>query len=596
MNTSYLAEEQSAKELTFKDLFLKLWPYLRIYPRQITLILFLVLTYSAMGRALPFLFGYAVDEGINKSNIQLVYWVAAGFLAFEILRSFVAFFRSYVIQRYGNRVLWDIREKLVSHVQSLPAPYYDKNASGRIVTRVTNDVYSLGELFTQGMTSIFVALIEMGSIIFALLMVSALMTGAVLLCVPFLLWICVWLSKKIRVRFGAAKRQVSMMNALTAESINGMKVLQLYNQTGDVRGHFNSISKEYKNLNLATIRLFAALWPTIEAFNVTTIAISLLVGAAFANTLDLSAGELSAFVLLVQSFFRPLRMILEKYNQLQNSLASADRVFQMFEVNPESISGEPIVGRVKGRIEFRNVSFRYGPDSQWALKNFSIIIQPGESVALIGRTGSGKSTVVSLLQRLYKPQEGQIFVDGVDISTLAVRDLRRRVGVVQQDNFIFRGSLGENINMSNDSITKEQIEWAARQSHCTKPLDFKIEERGANLSVGERQLIAFGRVLAFDPNILVLDEATANIDSVHERLIQQATARATEGRTSLIIAHRLSTIMHCDRIVLLNRGEIMEEGSHAALMERKGRYFELFTSHKLESLDKAEGRELTSFN
>lgn len=591
---AFLIEDNVAHELTFRRLFKRLWPFLKAYPSRIALALTLVLCFTLVGRALPMLFGYAVDHGIKERDWNVIYWVAGIFFVCELLRAGLAFLQSLTIQRVGTFVLYDIRERLLRHVQNLPATFFDKTSSGRVMTRVTNDVHSLGELFSQGFTAIFINVVEIVSIVVALLVVSPALTLVVALMLPPLIYACDRISRLIRIKFGAAKRRLAMINAFTAESINGMKVLQLFDQGKPSREHFDRISGEYKDLQLQTVRLFATLWPVVEAFNVGTIAITLLVGGAFRANLDLSAGQLAAYVLLVQGFFRPLRGILEKYNQLQNSLASADRVFQIFDVPVEKTDGKILNERLAGAIEFKNMTFTYPGQPRPAAKSIDLKIRAGESVALVGRTGSGKTTLISLVQRLYDPQEGQILIDGVPLSEISPGSLRRRVGVVQQDNFMFRGTIGENISLMNPGITPEQIRLAAERAHCQRllslhegGLDAMVEERGANLSAGERQLIAFARVLAFDPDILILDEATANIDSVHERLIQEATHQAMNGRTSLIIAHRLSTVLHCDRIVLLNQAEIVEQGSHQELMAARGRYWKLYTSQELGEAIKA---------
>ena len=314
MKKSFLIEDNVAHELTFRRLFMRLIPFLRAYPWRIGAALALVLGYTLVGRALPMLFGYSVDHGIKQGNWQVIYWVAAIFAICEILRAGIAFAQSLTIQRLGNLVLYDIRERLLRHVQRLSASFFDKTSSGRVMTRVTNDVHSLGELFSQGFTAIFVGIVEITSIVVALLIVSPWLTLVVALLLPPLIWACDRLSRIIRVKFGAAKRRLAMINAFTAESIMGMKVLQLFDQGQPSRENFNRLSGEYKDLQLQTVRLFATLWPIVEAFNVGTIAITLLVGAGFREQLSLSPGQLAAYVLLVQGFFRPLRGILEKYN------------------------------------------------------------------------------------------------------------------------------------------------------------------------------------------------------------------------------------------------------------------------------------------
>lgn len=582
---SYFNEDSITKELSFRRLFLKIWPYLWAYKAHVVGIVIIVLLFVLVGRLLPFLFGQVIDEVIGQQRIHLLYYIAAAYLILEVLRSAFAFAQSYFMQKLGNKALYEIREQQINHVQKLPIPYFDKNPTGRTVTRVTNDISSLGELFSQGFTAIFVNSLEIVSILIALSFISIKLTLATICLAPVLIWISLFISRKIRYYFKEAKRKLATINAYTAENIGGMKVLQLFDRTQESRSYFKNISQDYRSLQLKTVGLFALLWPILEGFNVVTVATALFFGAMFLNSLGLSIGELTAFILLLQGFFRPLRIILERYNQLQNSLASADRVFQILEETPEPTNGQqlPPTAKLQGHIQIKNLSFQYSPDGPYVLKNINLEILPGENIALVGRTGSGKTTLISLLQQLYPYQKGEILVDGYELKRLSPESLRPRIGVVQQDNFIFKGTIESNISLNNPNISQSQVEWAAQLAHCHNllkthrgGLQAKVEERGANLSVGERQLIAFARVLAFDPDILILDEATANIDSVNEQHIQKATETVTQGRTSLVIAHRLSTILNCDRIVLMDQGQILEIGSHNQLMALQGRYAELF--------------------
>ncbi len=579
----FFTEDNVAMELTFKKLALKMWPYLWRHKSKVIWSLILVSLFVAVGRMLPFLFGYAIDEGITHKNTDIIWKVAIGYLVLESARSVLAFWQSNYIQKFGNLVLFELRERLISHVQRLPVNYFEKNPSGRTVTRVTNDVYALGELFSQGIAAIFVNALEMISIFVALALISWQMTGITLLILPPLFVVCVWLSRRIRIQFGATKRKLSMINSFSAESFSGMKILQLFNRVGETKSFFDQLSEEYRTLQLTTVKLFATLWPVVEAFNLFTLAVALFAGSYFLNQGAISMGELIAYLTLLQGFFKPVKTILERYNQLQNSLASADRVFQMFDEVPENTEGRGFdEARLKGRIEFKNLNFRYTEKSPYVLKNINLTIEPGMSVALVGRTGSGKTTTVSLLQKFYDVEEGDITIDGISLKEVAPRSLRPRIGVVQQDGFVFSGSIYNNISLFDPKISRERALWAADQAQCHEilrkhgGLDGHVQERGSNLSAGERQLLAFARVLAFNPDILILDEATANIDSVSERAIQRATEIVTQDRTSLIIAHRLSTILHSDLIVVLSHGEIVEAGRHEELLRQQGVYHELY--------------------
>ncbi|MCB0340726.1 MAG: ABC transporter ATP-binding protein [Bdellovibrionales bacterium] len=560
----------------------RLWPYIKRHKGLASVSLVSVILFAATGRAIPLVFGFAIDKGITQKNLNLVYYAAGAYLILELSRSGFAFCKDYFIARLGNRVLFQVREDLIRHVQNLPARFFDQTPVGRIITRVTNDVVSLQDFFHDGVNSMFVMSLELLTILVALAYISLPLTLIIILTLPPALWMSLKISRQLRADFREAKSKLSTINAFTAESLNGMKILQLYNRAPHTREKFAGYSEEYRALQMKTVRGFAKLWPILSYFDALTVALSLFFGAIFFTRSQITIGELSAFLLLAQSFFKPVRAILERFNQFQNSLASADRIFALIDEPEEILEGQRFATTpLKGEVEFKNLTFKYDKESRPVLKNINLKIAPGESVALVGRTGSGKSTMVSLLQKLYNFEDGDILVDGQSLSKLSTQELRQRIGVVRQDHFLIRGTIRDNISLYNEEISNDAIFEAALKANCDDliqrsghGLDTLVEERGANLSVGEKQLISFARVLAYNPDILILDEATANIDSHSEQLIQEATIEATKGRTSIIIAHRLSTILHCDRIVVLHDGEIVEMGSHQKLMETKGKYWE----------------------
>lgn len=595
MSSGFLTEDNVALELTFKKLFSKLWPFLWHHKPKVIKAIAYVLAFVLVGRFLPYLFGKAVDIGIKEGQLQWLFYIAAGYFLIESIRMVLAFVQSRFIQNLGNTVLFEIREKMITHVQRLPARYFDQNPSGRTVTRVTNDVFALGEIFSQGFAAIFVNLIEILSIFVTLALISWQMTSVIMLIMPLLLVCCWYISHRIRFQFGASKRKLATINAYSAEALGGMKILQTFNKVDDAKNQFDALSLEYRVLQFKTVKLFATLWPVVEGFKVFTLAVALYFGAWLHTNSGMTLGQLTAYILLLQSFFNPLKTILERYNQLQNSLASADRVFQIFDEPTEPQGGLPVAeGRLKGKIEFRNLNFRYSNNGPYVLKDINLQIEPGMSVALVGRTGSGKTSIISLLQKLYPYNEGEILIDGISLNEIASHSLRPRVGVVQQDGFVFSGTLISNITLDNSTVTRERAAWAAEQAQCLDiierhegGLDSVVQERGLNLSAGERQLLAFARVLAFDPDILILDEATANIDSISERKIQTATNVVTRGRTSIIIAHRLSTILRCDLIVVLDAGRIVEAGKHDQLLLANGKYAQLYQSQFVQNVANA---------
>ncbi|MCM2282585.1 MAG: ABC transporter ATP-binding protein/permease [Bdellovibrionaceae bacterium] len=583
---SAYSEDQVKVKITLGELLLRLWPYFMRQKASFTLVILAVVGLAITGRLIPTVFGHAIDEGILKNRTDVLLGMALVYIALEVFKAFMMFTHSYLFSKVGNRVLFEIRDELITHTQSLPVPFFDKNPTGRIVTRVTNDVVALGELFTQGIIHMISNFFSMMAIVVAMYLISPKMATITLLIAPPLLYIGFRLSQRIREVLRESKKKLAAINSFVAENISGMRILQLYLRVTRNRGRFDTLSREYQTLQLRQVRLYALLWPTVNFFNAVSLGVALWYGGVLTAQNAISTGAMIAFILHVQDFIHPLKVILEKYQLFQNSLSGAERIFTLLEEAQEDASGEPLgEARLQGKIEYRDVSFRYSEHLPTVLENVNLEIRPGQSVALVGRTGSGKSTMIALLQRLYDVRHGEIRIDGRPLASIRRADLRQRIGIVQQDTFMFRGTIADNIGLGDPRITRERIAWAAEQACCSDllkrhpdGLDAKVEERGANLSFGERQLITFARILAFDPDILILDEATANIDSQSEALIQEATRHVTRGRTSIIIAHRISTILECDLIVTMDKGRIVESGRHSELIARTGAYFQLCQS------------------
>ncbi|HEX7672939.1 MAG TPA: ABC transporter ATP-binding protein [Bdellovibrio sp.] len=582
MSDNFMNEDLVKTTVTYPVLFKRLWPYARKEKFLLFSAIFAVAGGAAVARIIPSLIGYAIDHGVKEHNYQIFTQVALVYLALEICRSSFSFANVFLFQLFGNRMLFHLREDLMSHVQRLPLQFFNKTPTGRIVTRLTNDVASLGELFTDGVISVFTQFVIICSVVVALALISWKLTLVSLVLAPFFIWGSFYLSNKIRDILREQKQKLSIINAFLAENLNGIRVVQLYNRVRRNRDKFKALSVDYRETNMRSIKSYALMQPIMNLFNAVTITSALYFGGFLSAQNSIAIGSLVAFLMNIQDFIPPLREILEKYQQFQNSLTSAERIFTLMDESKEfeldSLQSHHVVS---GDIEIRNLSFRYEPHLPLVLKNVNLHFKAGESIALVGRTGSGKSTFISLLQRFYDAPEKTIFVDGVPIERTAREEIRHHVGVVQQDNFIFRGTVRDNIGLGDPKISDEQIRIACEKTGYLSLLErtgrnllSPVDERGANLSVGERQLIAFARILAFNPDILILDEATANIDSESEHIIQTATKEITKGRTSIIIAHRLSTIQQCDRIVVLNQGEVAEVGSHEELMKAQGMYYQ----------------------
>lgn len=582
MDKQFMSEDLIKTKVTYPELFRRLWPYARKEKLLLILAIFAVAGVATVSRIIPSLIGYAIDNGVMKKDASVFTHVAYFYLILEVTRSLLSFSHAYLFQLFGNRLLYHLREDLMAHVQRLPLQFFNKTPTGRVVTRLTNDVMSLGELFTDGVISVFVQFVLIISVVVALAVISWKLTAICLFLSPVFISASIYLSNKIRVILHEQKKKLSVINSFLAENLNGIKVVQLYNRVNRNRIQFAHLSDDYRDTNMRSIYAYALMQPLMNVFNAVTLTLALYFGGVLSSENAIAIGSLVAFLMNIQDFIPPLREILEKYQQFQNSLTSAERIFTLLDEAPEAeVENLISPAHLSGRIAIQNLNFRYEENLPLVLKNINLQIRAGESVALVGRTGSGKSTFISLLQRFYDAPEKTISIDEIPLENIPRPLVRQHVGVVQQDNFIFRGTIRENINLGDPSISEEEIRqacvktgYASLLARTGRDLNSEVTERGSNLSVGERQLIAFARILAFNPDVLILDEATANIDSESEYIIQQATREVTRHRTSIIIAHRLSTIEQCDRIVVLNQGEIVEIGNHQELMAARGLYYQ----------------------
>lgn len=513
------------------------------------------------------------------------------YLGLEIARELFYFLNIYLFQRLGNRMLYYIREDLVKHVMRLPVSYFNKNPAGRIVTRITNDVNTLAELFNDGVVAIFTNLIILVSIVIAMSFINFKLTIYTLFLTPIFVFFAIRITERIRHILGEMKKKMAAINSFVAENLSGIRIVQLYNLQSKHLKRFRELTMAYKVLNLSSIRHYAFLHPMLHLFSSITVAIALFKGGLMTNESTLQVGALIAFFLHVQDFIMPLRDSIEKFQQFQNSLTSAERLLTILDEPTEDYRARDSNLAIEGQVEFRKLSFKYEPQLDLVLKNINLKINQGTRVALVGRTGSGKTTFISLMQRFYSAPPSSLFIDEQPIEDYDLQELRRHIGVVQQDPFLFRATISDNISLFDPEVSLARIQMAADivglsslLEKSGRNLSFNIEERGANLSVGERQLVSLARIIAFNPQILILDEATANVDSETELLVQKATQQVTKGRTSFIIAHRLSTIRDCDLILVLDKGELTEQGTHTELMLRKGTYYQMANTQFQEQI------------
>jgi ATP-binding cassette subfamily B multidrug efflux pump len=570
-------------KVTYAEMFKRLWPYTRRHPWMFAIVMLIILVLTGISRLIPFVIGYAIDHGVVAKDISIFKMMALVYLGLEISRTILSFGQTYLFQILGNRVLYYLREDLIRHTQALPLQYFNKTPTGRTVTRIANDVSALGDLFTDGVINIFINAISILSIVIAMALISWKLTIATLIFSPLFIGAAIFLSNRIQHILREQKKKLSNINSFLAENLNGIKVVQLYNRVPKNLRVFQGLSDEYRDSNMQSVKAYATMFPIMNIFTGVIITSALYFGGWISLEGGLTIGAVVTFLMNSQDFMPPLRDILDKYQQFQNSLTSAERIFTLLDEPTETeTAGAKDLKSLRGEIEIKDLNFKYEDHLPIVLRDINLKINAGESVAVVGRTGSGKSTFISLLQRFYEAPARTVFIDGIPLEEITRHSIRSHIGVVQQDNFIFRGTIAENVHLGDPTLTSSQVEKALAQTgyldllrRTGRDLNSPVEERGANLSVGERQLIAFARILAFDPDILILDEATANIDSESELILQKATQEVMKSRTSIIIAHRLSTVRECNRIIVLRDGSIMEVGSHNELMKQKGLYYQL---------------------
>ncbi|MES1241117.1 MAG: ABC transporter ATP-binding protein [Acidobacteriota bacterium] len=541
-------------------------------------------------------------RGIEPASVatQGLTAVAVIYLVALVLTFVTLYAEGYVMQLMGQYIMNDLRRQVFGHLQRLPISYFDRNPIGRLVTRVTTDVDALNEMFSAGIVAILGDILLLAGIVGVLFWLDWRLAVVAFSIVPLLLGLTSWFKARVRDSFREVRVKIAKINAFLQEHITGMPVVQLFNREARAYADFEEINQAHRDANVRGIFYYAVFYPGVELITALGIGLILWYGGGRVIAGITSIGALIAFLQYAQRFYQPLADLSEKYNILQGAMAASERIFRLIDtpetiVSPAGAYSPDTPGRVLGEIEFDRVRFSY-KEGEPVLKGISFQVRPGETLAVVGHTGAGKSTLANLLLRFYDVDDGAVKVDGVDVRQWDLPRLRRSVAMVLQDVFLFSGSIGANIRLGEASIDDERLRWAAGEVHALPFIDrlpdgfdTPVRERGAGLSVGQKQLIAFARALAFDPSILILDEATSSIDTETEQLIQKALDRLLVGRTSIVIAHRLSTIQKADRILVMHKGEIREMGTHQELLAQRGIYYRLYLlQYKDQELERRE--------
>ncbi len=580
-------------------LFARILRYVHPYRGQVALALLFLLLTTLTAALTPLFFKWAIDGALVpkeakplEERLALLLWVSLGFLLVRGVNFAATYGQTYLIQWVGQRVLLDLRSALFAKLMRLHPGFYDKNPVGRLMTRITSDVDAINQFITGGLVGVIADFFTILGLLAFMMVLSPKLTLVVLLVVPVLLWVTAWVRNGMRTAYREMRLRLARLNAALQENLSGVETVQLFVKEREREGKFDRLGRDLLEAWVEIVRWFALFFPVVGFLGDLAVAGLLFYGGGQVVQGMASLGLLVAFVDYTRQLFQPLQDLSDKFNLFQGAMASAERIFGVLDTE-EELKDPPNpkpIGRFRGEVAFRDVWLAYAPkgvepsERDWVLKGVSFRIAPGEKVALVGATGAGKTSVVSLIARFYDPQRGQVLIDGEDVRHYRQEELRRHVGIVLQDPFLFSGTILDNLRLFDEAIPEEKVVQVARflgvhEAILRLPQGYhtRVGERGAGLSTGEKQLLALVRALLASPDILlILDEATANVDSETERRLQEALYRAMEGRTSLIIAHRLSTIRRVDRILVFKRGRLVEEGTHEELLQRGGYYATLY--------------------
>jgi ATP-binding cassette subfamily B protein len=529
----------------------------------------------------------AIDQGIRRHNVGVIDLVVLAFLASAIIYAIATYAQTYLVGWVGQRALRDLRVKLFAHLQSLSIGFYSRNRAGVMISRMTNDVEALDQLVEDGLATLIQSSLTLIGVVVILLVLDFHLALLTFLALPLLAVGGLAFRIASADAYRLTREKIATITGYLQESLSGIRVIRAFGQERQHIERFRELNEENRQANMTTVNLNAAYFPAVELLSALVTVEILVIGGIEAINGHTSTGVVFAFIAALNNFFDPIQQLSQLYTTYQSGMAALDKILGLLDEQPELVDAPDAIDLewIRGELRFDDVSFRYGtdPDGAWALRNVDLRIAPGETVALVGETGAGKSTFAKLVARFYDPTEGAVLVDGHDLRSITAHSLRSQMGMVPQEGFLFSGTVRENIAFGRSEATDREIRDAARAvgadefiSALEHGYDTEVGERGVQLSAGQRQLVAFARALAADPRILVLDEATSNVDVRTESLIEQGLRRLVAGRTSIVIAHRLSTIRHASRILVMEHGQIVEQGTHDELLEVQGRYWRLY--------------------
>ena len=587
----------------------RLLTYLRPYRPQVALAIAAIIGHACLELAPPYLTKVVIDRYIPARDVSGLGLVAAVYLTVLAASFALEYVQTWTMQLTGQRIMFDLRMQMMTHLQRLDLRFYDRNPVGRLMTRVTTDVDVLNDLFTAGVVSVFGDVFTLIGIMVMLVWMDWRLALVAFSVLPLIALITQWFRVNVRQSYRTVRMWIARINAYLQERITGMATVQLFRREARDFQAFDEINRRHRDANVESIFYYAVFYPAIELVSALAAALILWVGGGWVADQGLTLGALVAFLQYSQRFFRPISDLSEKFNVLQGAMASSERIFALLDTPVEIEDGKavesPSTSPSPGIIRFENVTFAY-VEGEPVLRNVSFTVERGQRIGIVGATGSGKTTLVSLLLRFYDVQQGRITIDDVDIREMDLPELRRLFGLVLQDVYLFSGTIASNVRLGESSISDEDVRRALDAVHASTFVDgmaqgteTAVAERGATLSSGQKQLLSFARALAFDPPVLILDEATSSVDTDTEILIRDALKVMMRGRTTLAIAHRLSTIQDMDRILVMHRGELREQGTHQELLGQRGIYHRLyelqFKVEKVEEVEKLEEVEVGKF-